>query len=312
MRAASAARALRTASVVAPVLSLVLAGAAHAHPAVAAAAKPGAGKPAVTIGDKNFPEENILGALYARALQAKGYTVKLKDNIGSSEITWKALTAGQIDLYPEYTGTLLTAVAGKSTSPTSAADAYKQAKAFASSKGFLLTNPTPFADSEALITKRSYASSNHLSSLGDLKKLGKKAIVGAPPEFATRQEGLLGLNKVYGVFPTFKPVAFGLSYTAIDSGKVNVQGVDTTDAQLIGNKYTVLKDPKHIFGFQNVGVLVNRSVAAKEGPAFVATLNAVSRLLTVPAVQALNKAVTIDKQSSRTVAGKFLAANHLL
>src|SRR5947209_7298720 len=89
----------------------------------AAATGPGVGKPPVTIGDKNFTEEYILGSLYAQALAAKGYKVNVKGNIGSSEITYKALQAGQIDMYPEYTGTLLTAVAGVSTPPRSAQQA---------------------------------------------------------------------------------------------------------------------------------------------------------------------------------------------
>ena len=118
----------------------------------AAASGPGVGKPAVTIGDKNFPEENILGALYAQALQAKGYKVTLKDNVGSSEIIYKALTAGQIDMYPEYTGVLLSAIAGQTKNPTSAAAAYQQAKAFVESKGFTLLDYTPFFDSNALAT----------------------------------------------------------------------------------------------------------------------------------------------------------------
>ena len=86
-----------------------------------AASGPGVGKPAVTIGDKNFSEENILGALYAEALRAKGYKVTLKDNVGSSEIIYKALTAGGLDMYPEYTGVLLSAVAGQTRNPASAA-----------------------------------------------------------------------------------------------------------------------------------------------------------------------------------------------
>src|SRR5438105_1128220 len=71
--------------------------------AAAATSGPGVGKPPVTLGDKNFTEEYILGALYQQALAAKGYTVTLKGNIGSSEITYKALTAGDIQMYPEYT-----------------------------------------------------------------------------------------------------------------------------------------------------------------------------------------------------------------
>src|ERR1700749_37882 len=125
------------------IAAVVVAGSAFAATTAGArpAAKPGAGKPAVTIGDKNFPEENILGQLYAQALRAKGYKVSLKDNIGSSEITWKALKAGQIDLYPEYTGTLLTAIAGQTKNPTSAKAAYSQAKSYASKHGFTLLNP---------------------------------------------------------------------------------------------------------------------------------------------------------------------------
>src|SRR5580658_1128922 len=114
------------------------------------ASQPGAGKPAVVIGDKNFPEENILGALYATALRAKGYKVTLKDNIGSSEITYKALTSGQIGMYPEYTGTLLAAVYGVTKNPTSAAGAYTEASAMAATHGLTLLAPTPFFDSDAL------------------------------------------------------------------------------------------------------------------------------------------------------------------
>ena len=89
----------------------------------------------MTIGDKNFPEENILGALYAQALQAKGYKVTLKDNVGSSEIIYKALTSGQIDMYPEYTGVLLSAVAEQTKRRRAPTAPTKQAKAFAETQG---------------------------------------------------------------------------------------------------------------------------------------------------------------------------------
>ncbi|MEA2207836.1 MAG: osmoprotectant transport system substrate-binding protein [Solirubrobacteraceae bacterium] len=132
-----------------------------------AASGPGAGKPAVTIGDKNFAEENILGELYAQALQAKGYKINLKSEIGSSEIIYKALTSGQIEMYPEYTGTLLTAIAEQTTAPKSAAQAYSQAKAFLESKGYTLLNYTPFSDSDALATLPAYASAHKLASVAD-------------------------------------------------------------------------------------------------------------------------------------------------
>jgi osmoprotectant transport system substrate-binding protein len=272
---------------------------------------PGVGKPAVTIGDKNFAEENILGQLYTQALQAKGFKVTLKENVGSSEIIYKALTSGQIEMYPEYTGTLLSAIAGETKEPSSAAAAYAQAKAFAEKHGATLLNYTPFYDSDALATLPSYASAHHLTSIADLKALGKSVTVGAPPEFATRFEGLLGLKQEYGVVPTFKPIAIELSYKALESGQVDVQNVFSTDGQLLSGKFKVLADPKHVFGFQNVAPVVKQIVLTAEGPAFAETLNKVSSLLTIKAIQQMNAAVSIDKQSATTVAHQFLAANGL-
>jgi osmoprotectant transport system substrate-binding protein len=275
------------------------------------ASGPGAGKPTIVLGDKNFEEEYVLGDLYQQALQAKGFKVTLKPNIGSSEITWKALTSGQIQMYPEYTGTLLSAIAGQKTLPTSSEQAYTQAKAYAEKHGFTLLDRTPFSDSDALATRVAFAKKYHLVTDADLKKLGHSLTLGGAPEFATRQEGLLGLEKVYGLNPTFKPIAIGLTYKALDSGQVQVTDVFTTDPQLTTGKYTVLTDTKKIFGFQNVAPVVKQSLVKAEGPAFAQTINAVSALLTIPALQKMNAAVALDKQSPAAVAHAFLVANHL-
>ena len=272
---------------------------------------PGAGKPTIVLGDKNFEEEYVLGDLYQQALQAKGFTVTLKPNIGSSEITWKALTSGQIQMYPEYTGTLLSAIAGQTALPTSADQAYTQAKAYAEKHGFTLLDRTPFSDSDALGTRVAFAKKNGLVTDADLKKLGHSLTLGGAPEFATRQEGLLGLEKVYGLNPTLKPLAIGLTYKALDSGQVQVSDVFTTDPQLTTGKYTVLTDTKKIFGFQNVAPVVKQSLLTTEGPAFAQTINSVSALLTIPALQKMNAAVALDKQSPAAVAHAFLVANHL-
>jgi osmoprotectant transport system substrate-binding protein len=277
----------------------------------AATSGPGVGKPAVTIGDKNFTEEYILGALYQQALAAKGYKATLKGNIGSSEIIYKALTSGQIDMYPEYTGTLLTAVAGVTTPPHSAQDAYNQAKAFAEKHGYTLLAKTPFYDSDALGALKAYAQKNKLTSIADLKKLGAAVKLGGAPEFQTRAEGLVGLKQQYGINPTFVPLAIGLTYKALDSGQVGVSDVFTTDPQLTTGKYVLLSDPKKVFGFQNVAPVVKQSVVAAEGPAFQQTIDKVSSLLTLPAIQKMNAAVALDQQSPATVAHQFLAANGL-
>lgn len=280
--------------------------------ATAPASGGGAGKPAVTIGDKNFTEEFILGDLYAEALRAKGYKVTLKPNIGSSEIIYKALQSGQIDLYPEYTGTLLTAIADITAPPRSAQAAYLQAKGYLEKHGYTMLDPTPFTDSDAVGTTTKYAGAHHLKSIADLKALGKSVTMGGLPEFQTRAQALVGLKKAYGINPTFVPLASGLFYNALDSGKVDTSDVFTTDPQLKSGKYVVLTDPKHVFGFQNVAPIVKQSVVSAEGPEFTQTLNRVDALLTQKAIIALNAAVALDQQSPASVAHQFLAANGLL
>jgi osmoprotectant transport system substrate-binding protein len=274
-------------------------------------AKPGTGKPPVVLGDKYFPEEYVLGSLYQEALQAQGYKVTLKGNIGSSELIYKALTSGQIQMYPEYTGVFLSAIAGDNNPPHSAAQTYSLSQAFAKKHGYQLLNQTPFADSDVLTATKAFASAHGLKTVADLKKLGSFKL-GAAPEFATRYEGLIGLRKAYGLNPKFTPLAIGITYKAIDSGQVQVFDAFTTDPQLLSGKYTPLADPKGVFGFQNVAPVVKQSVLSAEGPAFAATINKVSALLTLPAIQQMNKAVEVDKQSPASVAHQFLQANSLL
>ena len=279
----------------------------------AAAGKPGGGKPAVTLGDKNFTEEYVLGQLYKQALEAKGYTVNLKANIGSSELIDKALTAGQIDMYPEYTGVILSELAHQTKRPSDAEAAYQAAKQFEEGRGYTLLDKTPFFDTDALAVKPDYAQRNNLKTVADLAKLPSGSVsVGAPPEFATRFEGLKGLKSEYGLTLKLKPLAIGLQYKALDSGKVNTADVFTTDGQLQSAKYVVLTDPKNVFGFQNVAPVVSQKVLSAEGPAFQQTLNAVSSKLTDEAMRKMNAAVDLDKQDPAKVAQQFLAANGLV
>ncbi len=273
---------------------------------------PGAGKPAIVLGDKNFPEENILGDLYQQALQAKGYKVTLKPNLGSTEIAWKALKSGQIQAYPEYDGTLLATVAGITKNPANAKAAATETSKWASRHGFTFTNVTPFSDSDAIAVLSTYARKNGLKTIGDLKKLGAAVKLGGAAEFQTRYpDGLIGLNKIYGEHPTFVPLSIPSFYTALDSNQVNAAVVFTTDPPLKTAKYTVLKDTKFIFGFQNVGMAFKTSVAKAEGAAFTSTINAVSRLLTQKAIIVLNSAVEVNKVSAAKAAKAFLSANHL-
>src|SRR3712207_1720848 len=118
---------------------------------------PGKGKPPVTLGTKNFAEQYVLGELYKQALEARGWTVELKSDIGSTEVTDRALTSGVIDMYPEYTGTILSVVAGETKVPKSAEETYARAQEFMNGRGFQLLAQTPFEDRDALAVTREFA-----------------------------------------------------------------------------------------------------------------------------------------------------------
>lgn len=277
----------------------------------AATTQPGKGKPPVTLGTKNFTEQFVLGQLYKQALEAQGYTVALKQNIGSTEIADKALRSGQIDLYPEYVGIFNTAVAGDTKAYPNVQTAFTAGQAYARRHGYTLLPLTPFTDVDALAVKPDYARAHNLSSVADLAAIrGLK--LGAPPEFRQRQTGLVGLARVYGIRGVdFAPLTIGLQYQALDNGKIDTADVFTTDGQLQSGRYVVLTDPKNVFGFQNVTPIVSTKVLRAEGPAFARTLDAVSRKLTTRAMQQMNAAVAIDKQNPADVARKYLQANGL-
>jgi osmoprotectant transport system substrate-binding protein len=275
--------------------------------------QPGKGKPAVTLGTKNFTEEFILGQLYKQALEAKGFTVNLKNNIGSTEIIDKALTSGKIDGYPEYMGVIVSVIKGvtPTSRPKTADQTYTEAKAFEAKRGYTMLDRTPFFNADANAVKPAFAQKNGLRTTEDLKKL-KSFTFGAPPENKTRFDGVVGLQKVYGLSNLkFKPLAIGLQYKALDSGQIDVAAVFTTDGVLQGSKYTVLTDPKNIYGFQNVAPVIKKSLLAKEGPAFAQTMNAVSSKLTLEAIRKMNAAADVEKQDPAKIASEFLTANGL-
>ena len=277
-----------------------------------AGGQPGKGKPAITLGSKNFTEEYILGQLYLQALKAKGYTVNLKNNIGSSEITDKALTSGKIDMYPEYTGVIVQELAHINTLPRSAEETYTKAKSFQEGRGFTLLDKSPGQDADVNVTTPKYAQAHGIKTTADLKKVPNFKF-GAPPENKTRVQGAVGMKKYYGLQFQFVPLAIGLRYQALDSGKVDVIAGFTTEGQLTDTKkYLLLSDPKGIFGFQNITPVISKKKLAAMGPEFQTVVNSVTSKLTNEALQKMNGAVDLDKQKPADVAKQFLQANGLL
>jgi osmoprotectant transport system substrate-binding protein len=276
--------------------------------------QPGKGKPAVTIGTKDFTEEFVLGQLYKQALEAKGYKVNYKENIGATEIIDKALTSKQIDAYPEYTGVSLSVVAKKDTVTKSPEETQQLVKQFYEGRGQEVSDPTPFQDTDAIATTKEFAEKHNLKTVADLKNIPGTFTLGARPEFKNRFNGLKGMAQVYGVKDNvkFKQLALGLQYPSLDKGDVDTVNVFSTDAQLASGKYQVLEDPKGVFGFQNVYFVINKDkLDALGGQQFMDVINSVNKLLTDKAMPAMNAAVDLDKKKPADVAKAFLDANNL-
>jgi osmoprotectant transport system substrate-binding protein len=266
----------------------------------------------VIIGTKNFPEEFILGQLYKQALEAKGFTVSYKENIGSTELMQTSLTSGKINFYPEYTGVIVQVVFHKPSSPKTARATWQLAKKLEAPKGYTVLNPTPFYDTDVVAVTNETAAKYGLKSIADLKKVGSFKF-GGFPECKTRNTCFVGYTKQYGITnATFTPLAGISAYAALDAGSVLAADVFSTDPPLgKGSKYTVLADPKHVSGFQNVAPIVKTSIVTSLGSKFTSTVNTVSAKLSQDAIVAMNKAVIVDKQSAATVADAFLKANGL-
>ena len=276
-------------------------------------ALPGTGRPPVTIGDKNFTEQFVLGELYSQALTAQGYAVLLNRNIGPTEVTMQALVSGRLDMYPEYLGTWNSAVAGYQRQFLSRGGAYRAAQRYAGAHGLRLLGATPFSSTDAVGVTRSYAAAHELRGLDDLPAVASTLTFGAPPQFEQSASGLPLLERLYGFAPaSFKPLDVGAQYQALDQGAVQAAQVGTTDAQLTSGRYVLLRDPRHAFGWGNVVPIVSARVLNQEGPAFTATINRVSRLLSTAVMRRLNAAVDVSHQDPATVAKQFLQAHGLV
>ena len=268
---------------------------------------PGTGKPAITIGDKNFTEQFVLGELYALALQGNGFTVNINRNIGPTEVTIQALRSGRLGMYPEYLGTWDTTVAGYHHRFRSPAHAYRAAQRYAVAHGFVLLNRTPFSDTDAVGVTVGYAAQNRLKSIGDLRKVAQTLVLGGPPQFEQDPVGLAAIKRIYGFTPmAYKALAVGDQYPALDQGQVQAADVNTTDGQLVTGDYALLSDPADAFGWGNVMPVVSADVLAAEGPEFAATINRVSAMLSTSTIRELNFLVDVAHQDPTSVAKQFL------
>jgi osmoprotectant transport system substrate-binding protein len=265
----------------------------------------------LTIGSKNFPEQEILGEIYAQALAAAGYTTKTDLNLGSETVALKTLKAGQISGYPEYASTALTSFFGLEPEevPADAQEAYEKAKAEFEKEGLTAFPPTPFASANAVGTLKTTAEERDLETVSDLEGQSEELTLYGSPECRQRIDCLAGLEKLYGLkFKSFTPVDIGLRYTVLEKGQADLSILFTTDPQLAAesDKFVILEDDKEVFPAGNVLFVTTDKVAEEAGPDYEATIVSVQEGLTLPVVQELDARVELEKKSAKQVAGEYL------
>jgi osmoprotectant transport system substrate-binding protein len=267
----------------------------------------------LTLGTKNFTEAFIVGELYKQALVARGYSVNLRKNIGSTEVIDKALTSGEIDAYPEYLGVAMSVVGRREDVIKDDRATYAAAKRFYEGRGQTISAQTPFENVDAIATTTLVAQREGLRTIGDLKKLDSLKI-GARPEFESRFQGLRGMEEVYGIRGTqFRPFAIGAQYRALDAGQIDAANVFSTDGELATGDYKLLDDPERIFGVQHVALVIDRDKLDRlGGDRFMRIIDAVNQRLTTDEMIAMNRAVDIEKANVGAVVARFLRENGLV
>lgn len=259
------------------------------------------------VGSKNFTEQYLLGEIYAAALEHAGTKVERKINLGGTLIAHKALISGEIDMYPEYTGTALVAVL-KSEAISDPDKVHAMVRAhYEKEWNVTWLDPAGINNGYAIIVRPETAKQHNLATLSDLGKVAKRLIIGAGPEYLDRKDGLPGLKAVYGAeFAEFKQFAkLGLRYDALVAKQVDVVNGYATDWQIGDQKFVPLADDKNLFPPYFAAPVV-RQAALKTFPKAAETLNRISRLLDNPTMRLLNAEVEKDKREPKDVAKAFL------
>lgn len=261
----------------------------------------------LTVGGANFSEQSVLANIYAKALEKKGIEVKTRLNLGNREIIIPALKSGEIDIVPEYLGALLNYYDPK-------AEVTRQQDVEAALKKelpaeFTLLKASSAESTTAWAVRADTAKKYHLKTLSDLAKVSDQLVVGGPPEVATRALGLPGLARVYGIkFKHFESLDMGgpLSRMALNSQRIDVATVVSTQGNLAKEGWVVLEDDKHEQPSQNVVPLVRKAVLT---PQVTGVLDEVSAKLNNSALVKLNQQVDIEHADPATVAGDWVNSN---
>jgi len=268
----------------------------------------------VSIGSKNFTEQLILGEMYAQLLEAAGIEVERTLNLGGTAVAHESLVAGEIDLYPEYTGTgLLTVLEMETMSdPDEVFDVVSEA--YSEQFDLVWLDQAPMNNSNALAVKREFSEENDLTTISQMVEMASELTLAAVPDFPERPDGLVGLNEVYGDFEFEEIIILdpGLKYQALVNDDAEVVLAFGTDGQIAGYDLVVLEDDMGLWPPYHVAPVV-RQETLDAYPEIADILNELAPLLTSEIMADLNWLVDGDEaMEPEDVAREFLVENGLL
>jgi osmoprotectant transport system substrate-binding protein len=263
-------------------------------------------KGTVVVGSANFPENVLLGEIYAQALEGSGANVERKFNIGSREVIFDQIKKGGLTVLPEYNGALLAYLEKNATAQDTAAVNAEVAKKLPSSLELLASSKAE--DKDSVVVTAATADKYKLTTLEDLAPVAKNLVLGGPSEFETRKQGVVGLKSEYGIVfkPPFKSLdtAGPITVAALKKGDVQAANLFSTDPAIKANSFVALEDPKNLFGAQNVTPLVYKSGVDDAGRK---ALDTVSSKLDTETLATLVKRLVVDKEDASTLAKEWLS-----
>lgn len=262
----------------------------------------------IVVGSANFPENQLLAEIYSQALESKGLKVTRKFDIGAREVYYDQVVKGGIGVFPEYNGALLSVAVDENSTATSTEQVNAELKEKLPSSVEILDSAAA-EDKDSVTVTAETAAKHNLKSLADLKPVAGDMTLGASSEFKTRNQGVAGLKKVYGVeFGKFQPLDGGAQTTLVKllkDDEVQAANLYTTDPAIVADKLVVLEDPKNLFSSQNVTPLVYKDAVNDTAKS---ALNAVSAELTTEDLLEMMKKLVNDKEDADVVAKDWLTS----
>ena len=264
-------------------------------------------KESIVVGSKNFTESVLLGELIAQRLESAGCTVDRKLDLGGTLVCDKAITTGDLDVYPEYSGTALTAIL-KRPITNDRAKVMRDVASEYTKRGLRWGPPLGFENTFAIIVRRADAEQHGLRTISDLAKVADRFRPGFGYEFVERPDGWSGLQQHYGLQFAQPPktMDLGLTYRALAANSIDVIAGNSTDGLIDALGLVVLEDDKHFFPPYDT-VIVAREDLGRKCAAAPDALQSLANAFDEPAMRRLNYAVDGGKRSPADVAREALA-----